>query len=69
MYTSHRNLKPASRPSFNAIHYTLKQPKECILQWSHADRAVHENAAVLGADLAIGQLLYTDLQGVYCSDK
>ena len=69
MYSSHRNIKPASHLSFNAICYTLKQPKECILQWSRADLAVHENDAVLGADLAIGQSLYTDLQGVYRSDK
>jgi hypothetical protein len=59
------NPKPAHRPTFKAIRCILKQPKECVLQWSYDDQNVHENAATLGADSEIGKLLYTDLQNAY----
>ena len=65
VYIFHRNPKPAHRPTFKAIRCILKQPKECVLQWSYDDQNVHENAATLGADSEIGKLLYTDLQNAY----
>ena len=40
-----------------------------LLEWSEEDKAIHSQAATLGADLETAQCLYMNLQMAYISDK
>ena len=60
-----RHPEPQSRPSFSDVTAFLSQPESALLMWSEEDRAVHPNAATLGAELQEGHTLYTDLQNTY----
>ena len=43
----------------------LSLPDPKLLKWSEEDKAVHPEAAKLGADLFSAQELYKDLQASY----
>ena len=60
-----RHPTTAGRPSFEQLRLSLSQPDSALLSWSEEDIAVHPQAAVLGAPLDAGKLLYKELQGTY----
>ncbi len=43
----------------------LSQPDSMLLHWLEKDILVHEEAAILGADLEATEDLYKDLQNSY----
>ena len=51
------------RPSFDAIGFILLQP--LILMWTESDLVVHPEAPLLGADPAVGEMLYPEVQRAY----
>ena len=57
----------SQRPQFQDVSRQLSLPDPKLLQWSEEDKAVHPEAAKLGADLLSAQKLYKDLQMFYQS--
>ena len=55
----------SERPRFPEISRQLSLPDPKLLKWSEEDKAVHPEAAKLGADLLSAQDLYRDLQASY----
>ena len=53
------------RPNFLSVCKELSQPDPKLLKWSEEDKAVHPEAAKLGAELLSAQDLYKDLQNKY----
>ena len=64
MYNN-RNPESSQRPKFQDVSRQLSLPDLKLLQWSEEDKAVHPEAAKLGADLHAAQELYKDLQVKY----
>ena len=58
----------SDRPNFPEISRQLSLPDPKLLQWTEEDKAVHPEAAKLGADLLSAQDLYKDLQASYNSE-
>ena len=54
-----------SRPTFFELLQTLASYEAALFAWSEEDKAVHPQAAVLGAPLEAGLDLYTELQTSY----
>lgn len=60
-----RHSDASRRPTFSAIFNMLSHSDAHLLLWSEEDRAVHPQAACLGAALKAGDGLYPDLQDYY----
>ena len=60
-----RHPESSQRPSFLEVSRKLSLPDPKLLKWSEEDKAVHPEAAKLGADLLSAQELYKDLQTLY----
>ena len=58
----------SQRPKFQDVSRQLSLPDPKLLQWSEEDKAVHPEAAQLGADLLSAQDLYKELQTLYLSE-
>ncbi len=59
----------SQRPKFQDVSRQLSLPDPKLLQWSEEDKAVHPEAAKLGADLLSAQDLYRNLQTLYQSEN
>jgi hypothetical protein len=64
-----RHPKASKRPTFPEISRQLSLPDPKLLQWTEEDKAVHPEAAKLGADLLTAQHLFKDLQMQYKEPK
>ena len=68
-----RHPESSGRPSFEDLVLSLSDGENHdeanLLKWSDEDKAIHPQAATLGADLETAQCLYMDLQMAYISDK
>ena len=62
-----RHPVTSQRPKFQDVSRQLSMPDPKLLKWSEEDRAVHPEAAKLGADLFSAKELYEDLQTFYKS--
>ena len=61
----HRHPTASVRPDFHEVTQKLSLPDTKLLEWLKEDKAVHPEAAKLGADLLCGEELYKDLQVKY----
>ena len=64
-----RHPLPHERPSFVTVVQQLSLPDTKLLKWLEEDKALHPEAAQLGADLLCGEKLYADLQAWYKDNK
>ena len=62
-----RNQDPKSRPGFIEVSALVHLPEFKVLKWSEEDLARYgEEARTIGAPLAEGETLFTELQNTYC---
>ena len=60
-----RHPESKARPPFSDVLHLLSGPDEELLEWSEEDLSIHPLIATLGADISIGENLYTNLQVAY----
>ena len=65
MTTPFRHPDSSRRPTFANVLRSLSDNPQTILSWRDVDKAVHEQASVLGAPLAASQDLYSELQQTF----
>ena len=64
-----RNLETHERPSFKDIVIIFMEPEATILNIPAEDRETHKLATVLGGPLEAGEMMYHNLQMMYCSEE
>lgn len=65
-----RNVDSEARITFSKIFAIFSQPEFKILRWLEEDLARYgEKARTIGAPLAEGETLFTELQNTYCTCK
>ena len=62
----YRNFDSEARPTFYEVHGLLNFPEFKVLKWSAADVEKYSEAArTIGAPLAEGEDMFTELQSAY----